>query len=100
MKDNHSKVSVPSYVAKWLDKQIQIAEPEDDYTDDMALSDSIHFTIYNLYANLPETNSDVQDRKPVLEWLDKDRMNYFKLFEAVKNGYQTENVITIYYNHK
>lgn len=83
------KVVVPPYVDKWL-KTNKETSNGDDYTESDALADSIHFTIHGLYANYPETNSDVQLRKPVLKWLSNDRMNYFTLVDAVRYGYEVQ----------
>lgn len=87
--DDKRKVVVPQYVAKWLETHKETSDG-DDYTESDALADTIHFTIHGLFADYPETNSDVQLRKPVLKWLSNDRMNYFTLVDAVRYGYDTE----------
>lgn len=73
------KPTIPEFVADWIEHN-----QEDD------LSDTIHFIIYGLYADWPDTNSMVELRKPVLKWLGEDRNNYFKLIDATKYGYSIE----------
>ena len=85
-------VTVPKFVDRWI-KRNQQDEYEYTYADD-AKADSIHFAIYGLYANYPNTNPDVQLRKPVLDWLD-NRENYSVLFKALMFGYMLEE--TKYY---
>ena len=85
-------VTVPKFVDRWI-KRNQQDEYEYTYDDD-AKADSIHFAIYGLYANYPNTNPDVQLRKPVLEWLN-NRENYSVLFKALMFGYVLEE--TRYY---
>lgn len=85
-------VAVPKFVDRWI-KSNQQDESEYANADD-ARADSIHFAIYGLYANYPNTNPDVHIRKPVLEWLNK-RENYSVLFKALMFGYVLEE--TKYY---
>lgn len=85
-------VTVPKFVDKWI-KCTQQDEREYDSADD-AKADSIHFAIFGLFANYPNTNPRVQIRKPVLDWLDK-RENYSVLFKALMFGYNLEE--TKYY---
>ena len=54
------------------------------------MNDTVHFTIYGLFADYPATNSDVELRKPVLKWLSLNRGNYFKLVNAVRYDYEVE----------
>src|SRR5699024_9243034 len=85
-------VTVPKFVDRWI-KSNQQDESEYANADD-ARADSIHYAIYGLYANYPNTNPDVNIRKPVLEWLNK-RENSSVLFEALMFGYVLEE--TKYY---
>lgn len=85
-------VTVPKFVDRWI-KCTQQDEREYD-SDEDAEADSIHFAIYGLYANYPNTNPEVHIRKPVLEWLNK-RENYSVLFKALMYGYELEE--TKYY---
>lgn len=84
-------VTVPKFVDRWI-KCTQ--QDGDDGTDDDAKADSIHFAIYGLFANYPNTNPEVHIRKPVLDWLD-NRENYSVLFKALLYGYELEE--TKYY---
>ena len=86
-------VTVPKFVDRWIKSNQQEDESEYASIED-AEADSIHFAIYGLYANYPNTNPDVQLRKPVLEWLNK-RENYSVLFKALMFGYELEE--TKYY---
>lgn len=70
---------IPKFVAEWIERN-QENEP----------SNTIHFIIFYLYANLPDTSSMVERRKPVVNWLDEDGYNYFKLIDAVRYGYEVE----------
>ena len=85
-------VTVPKFVDRWI-KCTQQDEREYD-SDEDAEADSIHFAIYGLYANYPNTNPEVHIRKPVLEWLN-NRENYSVLFKALMYGYELEE--TKYY---
>lgn len=85
-------VTVPKFVDRWI-KCTQQDEREYD-SDEDAKADSIHFAIYGLYANYPNTNPEVHIRKPVLEWLN-NRENYSVLFKALMFGYVLEE--TRYY---
>lgn len=85
-------VAVPKFVDRWI-KSNQQDECEYASADD-AEADSIHYAIYGLYANYPNTNPDVHIRKPVLEWLN-NRDNYSVLFKALMYGYSLEE--TKYY---
>ncbi|UDM72637.1 hypothetical protein [Vagococcus fluvialis] len=80
-------VKIPEDVAKWIEINKQYVET--GYLKEEAEKDSIHFTIYGLWANYPETNNNTKLRIPVLKWLDEDRGNYFKLVDAVRYGYDT-----------
>lgn len=70
---------IPRFVAEWI-----------EHNGENEPSSTIHFTIFYLYANLPDTNSMVERRKPVVNWLDEDGHNYFKLIDAVRYGYEVE----------
>lgn len=89
-----SIVEIPQCCADWIERQKQSPDENDEYTEYEALSDSIHFTIYRLYAKYTgknkytEKNSDLEARKSVLGWLEYDRSNYFKLVDAVRYGYR------------
>ena len=85
-------VTVPKFVDTWI-KSNQPDECEYASVED-AKADSIHYTIYGLFANYSNTNPDVQLRKPVLEWLN-NRENYSVLFKALMYGYELEE--TKYY---
>ena len=85
--DLEGSVTVPKFVDRWI-KANQQDECEYISADD-AKADSIHFAIYGLFANYPNTNPDVHIRKPVLEWLD-NRENYIVLFQALMYGYELE----------
>ena len=85
-------VTVPKFVDRWI-KSNQQDEREYD-SDEDAKADSIHFAIFGLFANYPNTNPRVQIRKPVLDWLD-NRENYSVLFKALMFGYMLEE--TRYY---
>lgn len=85
-------VAVPKFVDRWI-KCTQQDEREYD-SDEGAKADSIHFAIFGLFANYPNTNPRVQIRKPVLDWLD-NRENYSVLFKALMFGYMLEE--TKYY---
>lgn len=86
--DEPEKPVIPQFVADWIERQKQ---PDWDYDKkEDALADSIHFTLYSLEANYPETNHDVVLRKPVNEWLNDDRKNYWKLIDGVRYGYEVE----------
>jgi hypothetical protein len=85
-------VTVPKFVDRWI-KCTQQDEREYD-SDEDAKADSIHFAIFGLFANYPNTNPDVHIRKPVLEWLN-NRENYSVLFKALMFGYNLEE--TKYY---
>lgn len=84
------KPVVPQFVADWIEGNNQHEAEWEGYDSEDALNDSIHFTIYGLFANYPTTNTHVELRKPTLEWLNYDRSNYFKLVEAVRYGYTVE----------
>lgn len=90
--DLEGSVTVPKFVDRWI-KANQQDECEYISADD-AKADSIHYAIYGLYANYPNTNPDVHIRKPVLEWLN-NRENYIVLFQALMYGYELEE--TRYY---
>ena len=81
---------IPKYVAEWIEGNKQSEEKWSDYDKEDAMNDTIHFTIYGLFADYPATNSHVELRKPVLKWLSVDRGNYFKLVNAVRYGYEVE----------
>ena len=85
-------VTVPKFIDRWIKYTQQDEREYESYED--AEADSIHFAIYGLYANYPNTNPNVQLRKPVLEWLNK-RENYSVLFKALMYGYELEE--TKYY---
>lgn len=85
-------VTVPKFIDRWI-KANQQDEREYD-SDEDAEADSIHFAIYGLYANYPNTNPEVHIRKSVLEWLN-NRENYSVLFKALMFGYVLEE--TKYY---
>lgn len=78
---------IPSFVAEWIEGNKQVEEKWNDYSNEDAMNDTIHFTIYNLFTD-PTTNSHVELRKPVLKWLSFDRGNYFKLINAVRYDYE------------
>lgn len=88
--DQPASVEVPEAIGTWLRSNEEHADLLDNYTEEDALADTIHHTIYGLFANFPSTNPDVQLREPVLDWLCEDRRNYFKLVDAVRNGYVVE----------
>lgn len=88
--DQPKPVPVPEAIGAWLRSNEEHADLLDNYTEEDALADTIHHTIYGLFANFPSTNPDVQLREPVLDWLCEDRRNYFKLVDAVRNGYVVE----------
>ena len=90
--DLEGSVTVPKFVDRWI-KSNQQDECEYASVED-AEADSIHYAIYGLYANYPNTNPDVHIRKPVLEWLN-NRDNYSVLFKALMYGYELEE--TKYY---
>lgn len=82
------KVVIPQFVADWIERNKQ---PDWDYDKkEGALADSIHFTLYSLHTNYRKENPDVVLRKPVNEWLDDDRKNYWKLIDGVRHGYEVE----------
>ena len=81
---------IPKYVADWIEGNKQSEEKWSDYDKEDAMNDTIHFTIYGLFADYPATNSHVELRNPVLKWLSVDRGNYFKLVNAVRYGYEVE----------
>lgn len=81
---------IPQFVADWIERNKQFEEKWNDYSKEDAMNDTIHFTIYGLFADYPATNSDIELRKPVLKWLRVDRGNYFKLVNAVRYGYEVE----------
>lgn len=81
---------IPKYVAEWIEVNKQSEEKWSDYDKEDAINDTIHFTIYGLFADYPATNSHVELRNPVLKWLSIDRGNYFKLVNAVRYGYEVE----------
>ena len=85
-------VTVPKFLDRWI-KCTQRDEREYE-SYEYAEADSIHFAIYGLYANYPNTNPMVHIRKPVLEWLN-NRENYSVLFKALMFGYMLEE--TKYY---
>ena len=85
-------VTVPKFIDRWIKCTQQDEREYESYEG--AEADSIHFAIYGLYANYPNTNPNVQLRKPVLEWLNK-RENYSVLFKALMYGYELEE--TKYY---
>ena len=85
-------VTVPKFLDRWI-KCTQRDEREYE-SYEYAEADSIHFAIYGLYANYPNTNPMVHIRKPVLEWLN-NRENYSVLFKALMFGYNLEE--TKYY---
>lgn len=87
-------VTVPKFVDKWIKCTQQDEREYDSYEDEDAKADSIHFAIFGLFANYPNTNPRVQIRKPVLDWLD-NRENYSVLFKALMFGYNLEE--TKYY---
>ena len=80
---------IPQFVADWIDY----------HTDSDSLSDTIHFVIYYLHTYLPDSNISKEMREPVLCWLDEDRERYFKLVDAVRNGYRV-NQMNRYYIQK
>lgn len=88
--DQPKLVVVPKFVADWLEEHKESPDLVENYTEKDALANTIHFTIYCLFADFPNTNPDVELRKPVCEWLEEDRSNYFKLIDAVHNGYVVE----------
>ncbi|HAA6928604.1 TPA_asm: hypothetical protein GHE75_00215 [Listeria monocytogenes] len=88
--DQPEPVVVPKFVAEWLEEHKESPDLVENYTEKDALANTIHFTIYCLFADFPNTNPDVELRKPVCEWLEEDRSNYFKLIDAVRNGYVVE----------
>lgn len=88
--DEPKPVVVPKFVADWLEEHKESPDLVENYTEKDALANTIHFTIYCLFADFPNTNPDVELRKPVCEWLEEDRSNYFKLIDAVRNGFVVE----------
>ena len=90
VKEQTEKVEVPQFVFDWIEGNKQFEEKWNDYSKEDAMNDTIHFTIYGLFADYPATNSHVELRKPVLKWLSVDRGNYFKLVNAVQYGYEVE----------
>ncbi|HDT9928428.1 TPA: DUF1642 domain-containing protein [Listeria monocytogenes] len=88
--DEPKPVVVPKFVADWLEEHKESPDLVENYTEKDALANTIQFTIYCLFADFPNTNPDVELRKPVCEWLEEDRSNYFKLIDAVRNGYVVE----------
>ena len=86
--DEPNKPVIPQFVADWIERKKQ---PDWDYENkEDALADSIHFTLYSLKANYREANPDVVLRKPINEWLNDDRKNYWKLIDGVRYGYEVE----------
>ena len=86
--DEPQKSVIPQFVADWIECKKQ---PDWDYDKkEDALADSIHFTLYSLHTNYPETNPDVVLRKPINDWLNDDRKNYWKLIDGVRYGYEVE----------
>ena len=84
----NEKPVIPQFVADWIERKKQ---PDWDYENkEDALADSIHFTLYSLKANYREANPDVVLRKPINEWLNDDRKNYWKLIDGVRYGYEVE----------
>ena len=81
---------IPKFVADWIEGNKEFEEKWNDYSKEDAMNDTIHFTIYGLFADYPATNSDVELRKPVIKWLSVDRGNYFKLVNSVRYGYEVE----------
>jgi len=79
------KPAIPQFVADWIEGNKQLEEKWNGYSKEDAMKDTIHFTIYGLFADYPVTN-----RKSVNNWLDVDRGNYFKLVNAVRYGYEVE----------
>lgn len=90
------RVTIPAFVGEWIEKHKEPIEYSEDYYDSYdeaereALANSIHFTIYCLFGNFPDTNDDVELRRPINSWLHEDRCNYFKLVDAVRYGYEVE----------
>ena len=84
-KTDELKPVVPQFVAGWIEGNKQFEEKWNGYSKEDAMNDTIHFTIYGLFADYPVTN-----RKRVNNWLDVDRGNYFKLVNAVRYGYKVE----------
>ena len=82
--------TIPQFVADWVEGNKEFEEKWNDYSKEDAMNDTIHFTIYGLFADYPATNSDVELRKPVIKWLSVDRGNYFKLVNSVRYGYEVE----------
>ncbi len=82
--------AIPKFVADWIEGNKEFEEKWNDYSKEDAMNDTIHFTIYGLFADYPATNSDVELRKPVIKWLSVDRGNYFKLVNSVRYGYEVE----------
>lgn len=84
------KPVITQLVADWIEGNKEFEEKWNDYSKEDAMNDTIHFTIYGLFADYPATNSDVELRKPVIKWLSVDRGNYFNLVNSVRYGYEVE----------
>ncbi|MCX77478.1 DUF1642 domain-containing protein [Listeria monocytogenes] len=80
--DKPKPIVVPKFVAEWI---------EESGATNLSKKDAIHWTLKFLFIELKGVYpAEELMREPVLEWLDEDRNNYFKLVDAVRYGYVVE----------